>query len=277
MIHSHSLTFKRYAASLLVTFALSLLAGCGASDMPDGAAKKDRPAYVSKGDEGAVSGKVVFTGTPPELEPLNMTGDAACAAGGDTRPDVLVINNGRLKNVFVYLKGAGVDNYRFPVGGPVTLDQKDCRYVPHVLGVQAGQTVRITNSDQTNHNVHPTPKRNDGFNLSQVQGDAPIEHVFKNQEVMIPVQCNQHNWMRANIGVLNHPFFAVSNEDGSYTIRDVPPGDYTLVFWHEVYGEQSQPIKVTARGAVTQDAAYKAGDVARPAAFLRAAPTLVVP
>jgi plastocyanin/predicted small lipoprotein YifL len=269
---------KQYAAvSLLVTLALLSLAGCGAKDAPDSAAKKDRPAYVTKGDEGTISGKVVFTGAPPELEALNMTSDAACAAAGDTKPDVIVINNGRLKNVFVYVKGAGVDEYRFPIGEPVTLDQKNCRYVPHVLGVQAGQIVRITNSDQTNHNVHPTPKRNDGFNLSQVQGDAPIEHVFNHQEVMIPVQCNQHNWMRANLGVLDHPFFAVSDEDGNFTIRNVPPGDYTLVFWHEVFGEQSQSIKVTARSTVTQDAVYKAGDTAKPATFLRAAPTLVVP
>jgi len=269
---------KRYAAvSLLVTFALILLAGCGVKDAPDSATKKDRPAYVSKGDEGTISGKVVFTGTPPELEALNMTGDAACAAAGDTKPDVIVINNGRLKNVFVYVKGAGVDDYGFPISGPVTLDQKNCRYVPHVLGVQTGQIVRITNSDQTSHNVHPTPKRNDGFNLSQVQGDAPIEHVFNNREVMIPVQCNQHNWMRANIGVLDHPFFAVSNEDGSFTIKNVPPGDYALVFWHEVYGEQSVPVKVTARATVMQDATFKAGDTARPATFQRAAPTLVVP
>src|SRR5438270_1531333 len=212
MIWSHHLMDKRYAAvALLLTFALILLAGCGTKDAPDNARKKARPVYVSKGDEGTITGKVVFTGTPPELEAINMTGDAACAAAGDTRPDVVVINNGRLKNVFVYVKGAGVDDYRFPVGGPVTLDQKNCRYVPHVLGVQAGQILRITNSDQTDHNVHPTPKQNDDFNISQAHGDAPIEHVFNNEEVMIPVQCNQHNWMRANIGVLDHPCFAVIN------------------------------------------------------------------
>src|SRR5436853_5052178 len=137
---------KRYAAiAVLVTFALAWLAGCGAHDAQKDARKKDRPDYVSRSDEGAITGKVIFTGTPPELEPLNMTSDAACAASGDSKPEVVVINNGRLKNVFVYVKGVGVDDYRFPVGGPVTLDQKDCRYVPHVLGVQVGQVVRSTN------------------------------------------------------------------------------------------------------------------------------------
>jgi plastocyanin len=267
----------RYAtAALLATIALIFLAGCGSKDATS-ARKKDRPVYVSKGDEGTITGKVVFTGTPPQLEAINMTGDAACAAAGDATPDVIVINNGRLKNVFVYVRGASVDDYRFPVGGPVVLDQRNCRYVPHVLGVQAGQTLRITNSDQTDHNVHPTPKKNQGFNISQVHGDPALERVFDNEEVMIPVQCNQHNWMRANIGVLDHPFFAVSDDDGSFVIKNVPPGDYTLVFWHEVYGEQSLPVKVAARGTVTQDARYEPGAAGKPATFLRVAPTVVVP
>jgi hypothetical protein len=269
---------KRYAAvSLLATFALMLFAGCGTKDARNSATKKERPAYVSKGDEGTIIGKIVFTGTPPELEAINMTGDAACASADDARPEVVIINNGRLKNVFVYVKGVGVDDYRFPPGGPVTLDQKNCRYVPHVLGVQTGQIVRITNSDQTDHNVHPTPKKNDDFNVSQMHGDAAIEHVFNNEEVMIPVQCNQHNWMRASIGVLDHPFFAVSGDDGSFTIKNVPPGDYTLVFWHEVYGEQSVPVNVTAGGTATQDVEYRPGAVAKPATFLRVGSTLVVP
>jgi plastocyanin len=268
---------KPYAAYLLVTVALMSLAGCGSKDGSNSAAKKDRPLYVARGDEGTITGKVSFIGVPPQLEAINMTSDAACAASGDEKPDVVVINNGRLKNVFVYVKGAGVDDYRFPVGGPVTLDQKNCRYVPHVLGVQAGQVVRVTNSDQTDHNVHPTPKKNDAFNVSQSHGDAAIEHVFNNEEVMIPVQCNQHNWMRANIGVLGHPCFAVSGDDGSFTIRDVPPGDYTLVFWHEVYGEQSVPVKVAAKRTVTQDAEYGPGTLGQPAAFLRPGSTLVVP
>lgn len=261
---------------LLAASALMLLAGCGAKEASNGAGKKARPAYVATGDEGTITGKAIFTGTPRELEAINMSGDAACAAAGDARPDVIAINNGRLKNVFVYIRGARLDEYRFPVGAPVTLDQKHCRYVPHVLGAQAGQVVRITNSDQTSHNVHPTPKQNDGFNISQMQGDAAIEHVFNSEEVMIPVQCNQHNWMRAQIGVLDHPFFAVSADDGSFTIKSVPPGDYTLVFWHEVYGEQSVPVKVAARGTVTQDIEYGPGATGKPALFLRAAPPLVV-
>jgi plastocyanin len=251
--------------------------GCGVHTAQKDARKSDRPDYVSRGDEGAIIGKVIFTGTPPALDPLNMTSDAACAASGDDRPEVVVVNNGRLKNVFVYVKGAGVDDYRFPVGGPVTLDQKGCRYVPHVLGVQAGQAVRITNSDQTAHNVHPTPKRNDGFNISQAQGDPALERTFTSEEVMIPVQCNQHNWMRANIGVLDHPFFAVTDDDGSFSIKNIPPGDYQLVFWHELYGEQAVPVTVNAKSTVTRDAEYRPDMAGRPAMFLRAGAPLAVP
>ena len=269
---------KRHAAvAVLVTFAAAWLVGCGVKDAQKDARKKDRPAYASRGDEGAVTGKVIFTGTPPELEPINMTSDAACAASGDTRPEVVVVNNGRLKNVFVYVKGAGVDDYRFPLGGPVTLDQKGCRYVPHVLGVQIGQALRIANSDQTDHNVHPTPKKNDGFNISQAHGDPALERTFTIEEVMIPVQCNQHNWMRANIGVLDHPFFAVTADDGSFASKNVPPGDYQLVFWHEVYGEQSVPVTVKAKSTVTQDAEYKQEMTGKAATFLRVGPPLVLP
>jgi len=101
---------QRAAVAVLVTIALAWLAGCGARDAQKDARKKSRPDYVSRGDEGAITGKVSFAGTPPELEPLNMTSDAACAASGDNRPEVVVVNNGRLKNVFVYVKGAGVED-----------------------------------------------------------------------------------------------------------------------------------------------------------------------
>jgi predicted small secreted protein len=274
---------KKYGlVILIVMLATALLVGCHGrtrksgkgEDKESGSAKA---AYTSKGDEGTVTGKVMFEGTPPVFEPIDMSQDAVCAGSADKTPDNVHVKDGKVKFVFVYLKGAGVDNYKFPTGDAITLDQKGCRYDPHVLGLQTGQTLKITNSDNTTHNVHPSPQRNDDFNKSQPPNSPAIEHKFNNKEVLIPVKCNQHPWMKASIGVLDHPFFAVSAEDGSFTIKGVPPGDYTLVFWHEVFGEQTQNIKVAANGTVTQDMTYKAGSAAKPATFLQIEPTLVLP
>ena len=268
---------RHRAYALIVTGLLLIPAGCGTNRRKDAIALSDRPAYASRGDEGSISGKILFDGTPPDLEPILMTADAACAAAGESKPENIVVNDGRLKNVFVFLRGAAVDGYRFPIGGPVALDQKNCRYVPHVVGVQVGQTVRITNGDQTNHNVHPTPTNNSGFNQEQTPGDPPIDHVFDAIDVMIPVRCNQHPWMKASIGVLGHPFFAVSGDDGTFRIDHIPPGDYTLVFWHEVYGEQNATVSVSARAAVTKDATFRPGGSANPATLLGSGPPFVIP
>jgi plastocyanin len=273
---------KRYGTVfLIVMMATALLVACGRRRKPTKdkgeESTQTKAKYVSKGDEGTITGKVMFEGTPPTLEPIDMSQDAVCSTSGDKTPDNVRIKDGKVKFVFVYVKGPGVDNNSFDVGGPVILDQKGCRYDPHVLGLQAGQVLKVTNSDNTTHNVHPSPARNEDFNKSQPPNSPPIEHKFNNKEVLIPVKCNQHPWMKASIGVLDHPFFAVSGDDGSYTIKGVPPGDYTLVFWHETFGEQTQNIKVTANGSVTQDMTYKGGAAAKPATFLRIEPTLVLP
>ena len=261
--------------------AMTLIIACGRKRNEGGRKEKSsgpaKTAYVSKCDEGTITGKVMFEGTVPTVEPIDMSQDSVCAGSGDKTPDNVRVKDGKIKYVFVYVKGPNVDNAKFPVGGPVTLDQKGCRYDPHTLGLQAGQVLRVTNSDNTTHNVHPSPSRNDEFNKSQPPNSAPIEHVFNNTEVLIPVKCNQHPWMKANIGVLDHPFFAVTADDGSYTIKGVPPGDYTLVFWHDTFKEQSVNIKVAANGTVTQDMTYKAGARASADTFLRIEPTLILP
>ena len=270
---------KRYfAVYLIVLIAMTWMTACKGRERKK--SKEEGPAksqYVSKGDEGTITGHVMFEGTAPAFEPIDMSQDSVCAGSPDKTADNVRLKDGKLKYVFVYVKGPNVDNNKFPVGGPVTLDQKGCRYDPHVLGLQTGQTLKVTNSDNTTHNVHPSPQRNDDFNKSQPPNAAAIEHVFNNKEVLIPVKCNQHPWMKANIGVLGHPFFAVTSDDGSYTIKNVPPGDYTLVFWHEVFGQQSQNIKVAANGTVTQDMTFKAGARASIATFLRIEPELVLP
>ena len=243
-------------------------------EKPDGA----KQAYVSKNDEGTITGKVSFDGTPAPAKKIDMSQDANCAgAPGEKTNNDVVVTDGKLANVFVYVKGGPVDKFSFPTpSDPVVLDQQGCRYHPRVLGIQTNQPFKVTNSDNTTHNIHPSPKVNQEWNQMQAQGAPPIEKKFPRTETLIPVKCNQHPWMKANIGVLAHPYFAVSAKDGSYTIKNVPPGTYELVFWHEVYGEKKQSVTIAAKESKTQDITYKAG--AAPGAMsMQIGPTLVLP
>jgi hypothetical protein len=240
----------------------------------DGGAK---PQYASKGDEGTITGKVSYDGALPALKKIDMSQDAYCAGSpGDKSADDLLVADGKLANVFVYLKGGPTDKFSFPApSDPVVLDQQGCRYHPRVLGIQTNQPFKVTNSDKTTHNIHPSPAKNQEWNQMQAQGAPAIEKKFPKAEILIPVKCNQHPWMKANIGVLGHPYFAVSAKDGSYTIKNVPPGSYTLVFWHETKGEQTQQVTIAAKESKTQDITYKAGATA--ATSMQIGPTLVLP
>ena len=273
---------KRIATvCVLVTLATILFAvGCGhkkgasnENEGPGGA----KPAYASKGDEGTIAGKISFDGAPPAAKKIDMSQDAKCAgSSGDKMQDDVQVADGKLANVFVYVTGGPVDKFSFPTpSDPVTLDQQGCRYHPRVLGIQTNQTFKVTNSDETTHNIHPSPKRNEEWNQMQAQGAAPIEKKFTRPETLIPVKCNQHPWMKANIGVLSHPYFAVSAKDGTYTIKNLPPGTYTVKFWHEVFGEQTQSVTIAAKESKTQDVTFKAGSGG--ATSMQIGPTLVLP
>lgn len=266
---------------LMVTLGTILLAvGCGKSKSKNESKGDDgaKPAYASKGDEGTITGKVAFDGAPPASKKIDMSQDANCAAAaGDKTMDDVQVADGKLANVFVYVKGGPVDKFTFPApSDAVTLDQQGCRYHPRVLGMQTNQPLKVTNSDSTTHNIHPSPKKNEEWNQMQAQGAPPIEKKFGRAETLIPVKCNQHPWMKANIGVLAHPCFSVSAKDGTYTIKNVPPGTYTLVFWHEVFGEQSQQVTIAAKESKTQDITFKSG-AAPGATSMQIAPTLVLP
>ena len=237
-----------------------------------------KPKYASKGDEGTITGKVSFDGVAPAPKKIDMSQDANCAGSpGDKSADDLIVTDGKLANVFVYIKGGAADRNSFDTPSePVVLDQLGCRYQPRVLGIQTNQTFKVTNSDNTTHNVHPSPKTNQEWNNMQAQGAPAIEKKFPRAETLIPVKCNQHPWMKANVGVLSHPYFAVSAKDGSYTIKNVPPGSYTLVFWHETRGEQTQQVTVAAKESKTQDITYKAAATAQ-ASSMEIGPALILP
>jgi plastocyanin len=238
-------------ARLLATTTLVVaLTGCGGGDATTDQAEAptgDAPAAAAVTDPATITGVINFAGTAPANAAIDMSEEAACAekhSGGVTQ-ETVIANDGRLKNVFIYIKEGLTGTHAAP-SEPVRLDQNGCVYIPHVLGVQAGQDIVIHNSDDLLHNVKAQPSVNRPFNLSQPA--AGIEHTrtFTDAEVMIPVQCDVHGWMSAYIGVVDHPYYAVSGDDGTFTIANLPAGTYTIETWHEQYGTQTQQVTVGA-------------------------------
>jgi plastocyanin len=243
------------------------LAGCGGGENKTEAPKQAAdtgggPAAVpDEVNGGTVTGKVSFEGTAPVMRTIDMSANPVCMRAHASSPqkseEVIVNSNGTLKNAFVWIKAGLPDkNWQVP-SNAVELDQSGCMYKPHVIGVMAGQNIEIKNDDATNHNIHPLPQTNQEWNESQPPGSAAKMQSFARQEVMIPVKCNIHPWMRAYIGVVSSPFFAVTGDDGTFTIKGLPPGTYTIETWHEKYGTQDQQVTVGAKESKTVDFSFK--------------------
>src|SRR5438270_3921101 len=240
---SFPLCFKGVGFPALI--ALVVLAGCSKSQSASEPSSAAKPGTISvdTATAGSISGVVSFKGASPKLKPLDMTQDPGCPSSPQP-PDAVVVNGGKLANVFVYVK-EGLPQGTFAVPSElVVLDQKGCRYNPHILGIMAGQPLKVLNSDTADHNIHDMPSINKPFNESQMPTSKPIIKTFAQPEMMIPVQCNQQPWMRAYINVMQHPYCAVSAADGSFTIKNLPPGEYTLAAVHEKFGEQTMKVKV---------------------------------
>jgi len=245
----------------LVVVGLFLLAGCSKKEdqSTSPSAEATQPAATSTPVDPAtaasVSGTVKFDGQAPRMSKIDMSQDPACK--GTNAAETIVADDGKLANVFVYVKeGLGGRTFAAP-SDKVTIDQDGCRYHPHMLGVMAGQPIEIVNSDNTTHNIHPTPKDNREWNESQPPKAAPIEKSFAREEIMLPVKCNQHPWMKMYVNVVKSPYFAVTDKDGKYEIKNLPPGDYTLAFVQEKLGEQDQKVTVAAKDSKTVDVAFK--------------------
>ena len=210
---------------------------------------------------GSVTGKVNFSGTPPTPEKLSMSADPTCASlhTDPVYDDSVVVNtDGTLRNVFVYVK-EGLEGQTLPAppSTSVTIDQKGCQYFPHVFGIQVGQTLEILNSDATLHNIHSLAEKSKQFNLGMPIQGMKLTKKFDNPEIMVKMKCDVHPWMHAYVGVLAHPFFGVSGEDGTFTIKDLPAGEYTIEAWHEKYGPQTQKVTV-GEEATTIDFTFNA-------------------
>lgn len=246
-------------------FALTLLeTGCSRKTEPAPATSSQQPdvSYfkVDPTTATTISGTIQYKGKLPPRKAIDLTEDPACvsAHGGKAYDESLVIGKGgSLSNAFVYIKsGLEGKNFATPTEAAV-IDQKGCWFHPHVLGVQVNQPVQIINSDPITHNIHPMAEVNRAWNHSQGPGDPPLNRKFTKPEVMIPVKCNIHGWMHAYIGVLDHPYFVVSKDDGSFVIPNLPPGTYTVAVWQEKLGTQEQQVTVKPQQHATVDFTYK--------------------
>jgi plastocyanin len=245
---------------LILFLALTLLS-CNQSQnfKPAGSSSAQpqaAPMVIDKATAGAITGIITFQDTAPKLPALDMTQDPACPTTPQSS-DVVAVKDGKLANVFIYVKeGLGQGSFAAP-SEPAVLDQKGCRYVPHVLGMMAGQKLKVLNDDTAQHNVHPMPRDNPEWNETQMpRGDA-IEKTFQHSEIMMPVQCNQHPWMKMYLNVMPNPFFAVSGADGTFQIKDLPPGEYTLAAVHEKFGERTIKIKVDPKQTAKADFSFQ--------------------
>ena len=254
---------------LLSCTALVLMQGCKAKPAfspgndPSTAANSvpvDAPVPPDPATLGNVSGTIRLQGTPPPAVKIDTSMDPACAMSGsaDFNSEQYVVKDGKLANVYVYVK-SGPPQIRASVTGSKSsaaiLDQKGCRYTPHVIAISAGDSVEFRNSDVTMHNIHTIPAivGNEAIDVSQGPKGAPVVKLFKDAEAMMPVRCNNHPWMNAFINVSATPFFAVTDAAGHFDLKDLPAGQYVLSAVHEKLGEQTLTVTIPAKGLAKGD------------------------
>jgi plastocyanin len=224
----------------------------------------DRPAPVAQtgtkrvdaSTAGSITGRVAFSGQAPPPAMLKIDADPGCTADGTTVADesLVVDGSGGVKNAFVYVK-TGLEDFAFDMPAePVVLDNIGCRYEPHVFGARVGQPIKVRNSDATLHNVHGVAKVNHEFNQSLPVKGMTITETFTAPEIGIPFKCNVHGWMTSYGHVVAHPYFAVTDASGRFSLPNLPPGTYTLEVWHEKLGTRTQQVTVAPRQSA--DAAF---------------------
>ena len=247
------MTRANWIRSLSLT-AVAIVIGWGGAAIPAVAADASKPAAAPAAPatpaamgNATITGKVMFEGPVPPTPKIKMDADPVCLSqhGDAIHAQNLVVNNKGVRYAFIFVVNGlpGGQTYAAPKT-PAIFDQVGCLYEPHVLGVQVGQPVEIRNSDGTLHNVNAKPAQSAAFNLAMPTKGMKISKSFTAPEIMVPVKCNVHPWMQAYIGVIAHPFFAVSGADGSFSIKGLPAGTYMIEVWHESLGTQTQTVTV---------------------------------
>jgi hypothetical protein len=243
----------------LLGMALATTLACGGSqETSSKSAEPSSPAAagagqkVDKATAGSVKGVAVIDGAVPANAAIKMNADPVCMKQNTTpqsQETYMVGADGKaLGNVFVYVKDGLSPNYVFDTPTEsAKIDQKDCRYHPHVFGMRVNQPLEIVNSDPTLHNIHAMPKSNAEFNNGQPIQGMKMSHTFDKQEVMVPFKCDVHGWMNAYVGVMSHPYFAVTDKDGKFDLPDLPAGTYTIEAWHEKLGTQTATVTIGAK------------------------------
>jgi plastocyanin len=237
-------------------FALAASVACGGgsststTSAPAPAASGGGGKKVDPATAGEIKGTVSLDGVAPKNAEIKMNADPVCvkqtAGSPQSQETFMVGKDGKsLANVFVYVKDGLSPDYSFDVPTEsAKIDQQNCRYHPHVFGMRVGQKLEIVNSDPTLHNIHAMPKANTEFNNGQPIQGMKMDHTFTAKEVMVPFKCDVHGWMNAYVGVLDHPFFAVTDDEGKFDIKGLPPGTYTIEAWHEKGGAVTQSVTV---------------------------------
>jgi plastocyanin len=236
-------------AVLLLSLATVVGAGCGGGEPPPPPPRQPTPLDLAT--TGTIGGTVRVTGTPPAMKEIRFGSFAECAAqhSGTVYAGDVLVRDGLVQNAFVYVAdGLGQRVFAIP-GAPVEIDQRGCLYEPRVAGAQVGQLIKFVNSDPALHNVHGTPRGSPSWNFVLARAGLAREIRIDRPEVMVSVRCDLHPWMQGWIGVVDHPYFAVTGPDGAFRLAGVPPGTYTVTAWHERFGTQSRPVTVPERGA----------------------------
>jgi hypothetical protein len=223
-------------------------------------------ANAQTAGRGTITGHVRLLGKLPGNPVIRMRRDPLCAKINQgkqvVQETVVAALDGSLANVFVRLQGTFPDA---PVPTqPVTIDQHGCIYTPRVVGLRVGQTLQVRNSDDLLHNVHSLSARSNSFNVGQPMAGMVYQFRPKDEETMLRVSCDLHSWMTAYVGIVNHPYFDVTGNTGTFEIKNVPAGRYTIQAWHEQYGDLKQTVAVTSGTAAMVDFSFSGTAQASP-------------